>query len=118
MAVIIKNQRGIALITVMLIVALSAVILMQMTTRLQLQMQRTENIALNQQAYWYAMGAEAFAKRVLITSFEENKKITHLGQSWAQGETSYPVDFGQITGEIKDLQSCLNLNALRQPNTG
>ena len=32
---------------------------------------------------------------------------------WAQGETSYPVDFGQITGEIFDMQACFNLNALR-----
>jgi len=101
----------------MLVVALAAVILVQMTSRLQLQMQRTENISFNQQAYWYAMGAEAFAKRVLITSFEEDNKITHLGQTWAQGKTSYPVDFGEITGEIKDLQSCLNLNALRAPKT-
>jgi len=110
-----QRPKGIALITVMLVVALAAVILVQMTSRLQLQMQRTENINFNQQAYWYAMGAEAFAKRVLITSFEEDNKITHLGQTWAQGKTSYPVDFGEITGEIKDLHSCFNLNALRAP---
>ena len=107
------KQKGVALITVMLIVALSAVLLMQMTSRLQMQMQRTENIILNQQAYWYAMGAEAFAKRVLITSFNKDKDVINLAQPWAKGETSFPVDFGEITGEIKDLQSCLNLNALR-----
>jgi len=109
----IKNCQGVALITVMLIVALAAVLATQMTARLQLQMQRTSNIEFNQQAYWYAMGAEAFAKRVLITAFEDEKDITHLEQMWAQGETSYPVDFGQITGEIFDMQACLNLNALR-----
>ena len=32
---------------------------------------------------------------------------------WAQGESTFPVDFGQITGEITDLHSCFNLNALR-----
>ncbi|MCJ8319696.1 MAG: type II secretion system minor pseudopilin GspK [Colwellia sp.] len=106
-------QRGVALITVLLIVALAAIIATEMTARLLLQMQRTTNITYNQQAYWYAMGAEAFAKRVLSSDFEEDGDITHLGQNWAQGETSYPVDYGQITGEIKDLQACLNLNALR-----
>lgn len=110
-----KRQQGVALITVMLIVALCAVIASQMTARLQMQMQRSANIAFNQQAYWYAMGAEAFTKRVLITAFEGDKDVTHLGQIWAQGETTYPVDFGDISGEIKDLQSCLNLNALRAP---
>ncbi len=110
-----KKQRGVALITVMLIVALCVVIASQMTSRLQMQMQRSTNISFNQQAYWYAMGAEAFTKRVLITAFKEDEDVTHLGQIWAQGETTYPVDFGEITGEITDLQSCLNLNALRAP---
>ncbi|MCW8864721.1 MAG: type II secretion system minor pseudopilin GspK [Colwellia sp.] len=110
-----KKQQGVALITVMLIVAMCVVIATQMTSRLQMQMQRSTNISFNQQAYWYAMGAEAFTKRVLITAFKEDEDVTHLGQIWAQGETTYPVDFGQITGEITDLQSCLNLNALRAP---
>jgi general secretion pathway protein K len=106
-------QQGVALITVMLIVALASVLAMQMTTRLHLQMQRTSNISFNQQAYWYAMGAEAFAQRVLMTSFEKETKVTHLSQDWAMGEMSYPVDYGTITGEISDLHTCLNLNALR-----
>jgi general secretion pathway protein K len=106
-------SKGVALITVMLIIALIAILATQMTARLQLQMQRTTNIGSNQQAYWYAMGAEAFAKRVLIQSFEENSEVTHLGQMWAQGENTFPVDFGEITGEITDLNSCFNLNALR-----
>lgn len=109
------KQQGVALITVMLIVALCAIIASQMTARLQMQMQRSANVAFNQQAYWYAMGAEAFTKRVLITAFEEDADVTHLGQIWAQGQTTYPVDFGEISGEISDLQSCLNLNALRAP---
>jgi general secretion pathway protein K len=108
-----KKAKGVALITVLLIVALAAVLATQMTGRLQLQMQRTNNITLNQQAYWYAMGAEAFAKRILISAFEDENNVTHLEQIWAQGETSYPVDFGQITGEIFDMQACFNLNALR-----
>jgi len=112
-----KKVQGVALITVLLIVALAAVLVTQMTGRLQLQMQRTNNITLNQQAYWYAMGAEAFAKRILITSFKDDDTVTHLEQMWAQGETSFPVDFGQITGEIFDMQACFNLNALREETT-
>jgi general secretion pathway protein K len=97
----------------MLIVALSSILATQMTARLLLQMQRADNISSNQQAYWYAMSAEAFAKRVLITSFKEEPKVTNLEQVWAQGENTFPVDFGEITGEISDLQACFNLNALR-----
>ncbi|ALO36080.1 general secretion pathway protein GspK [Colwellia sp. MT41] len=106
------SQRGVALITVMLIVALCSIIAAQMTTRLHTQMQRSTNISYNQQAYWYALGAEAFTKRVLIKAFKDEPKVTHLEQIWATETTTYPVDFGEISGEITDLQSCLNLNAL------
>jgi general secretion pathway protein K len=106
------EQRGVALITVMLIVALASIIAAQMTTRLQIQMQRSTNINFNQQAYWYALGVEAFTKRVLITAFKDEPKVTHLEQIWAEEGSNYPVDFGEISGEISDLQSCLNLNAL------
>lgn len=109
----ISSHQGIALITVMLVVALAAILATQMTAKLQLQLQRGINIESNHQAYWYAMGAEAFSKRVLTMSFDGEENITHLGQLWAQGENSYPIDYGDITGEISDLQSCFNLNALR-----
>lgn len=109
------KQRGVALITVMLIVALCAVIASQMSARMQMQLQRSANMTFNQQAFWYAMAAEELTKRVLITAFEEDTEVTHLGQIWAKGETTYPVEQGEITGEITDLQSCLNLNALRKP---
>ncbi len=112
-----KNQRGVALITVMLIVALASIIAAQMTTRLQTQMQRSTNISFNQQAYWYALGAEAFTKRVLIKAFKDEPKVTHLEQIWAEEGSNYPVDFGEISGEISDLQSCLNLNALHPKAT-
>jgi general secretion pathway protein K len=111
------KHKGIALITVMLIVSLCAIIAAQMTTRLHMQMQRSTNISFNQQAYWYAMGAEAFAKRVLLTTVKEDPDVINLSQIWAQGETSYPVEYGSITGKITDLQSCLNLNALRSQDT-
>lgn len=110
-----KNQQGVALITVMLIVALAAIIAAQMTTRLQTQMQRSTNITFNQQAYWYALGAEAFSKRVLIKAFKDEPNVTNLEQIWAGDGSNYPVEFGEISGDITDLQSCLNLNALH-PN--
>jgi len=107
------KSRGVALITVMLIVALAAVLATEMTVRLQLQLQRTSNIQFNQQAYWYAMGAENFAKRILIMDNEDDSEKTHLNQKWAQGYNNFPVLHGEISGEISDLHRCLNLNALR-----
>ena len=108
-----KKMRGIALITVMLIVALAVILATQMNAKLMLQMQRATNIASNEQAYWYAMGAEAFAKRVLIDVVKKDPNNINLSQIWAQGKTSFPVENGSISGEIFDQQACFNLNALR-----
>ncbi|REL28461.1 general secretion pathway protein GspK [Thalassotalea euphylliae] len=108
-----SNIRGVALITVLLVVALAAILATEMTARLQVQLQRSANIQFNQQAYWYAMSAEALAKRVLQLDNEQDEDVTNLKQQWARGENTYPVDNGQITGAIYDLHACLNLNALR-----
>lgn len=108
-----EKQKGVALISALLLVALGMILATQISGRLIVQMQRTVNISLNQQAFWYAIGAETFAKGVIKQTLIEEPNITHLNQYWAQGETSYPVDYGSITGEITDLQSCFNLNALR-----
>lgn len=108
-----KKVQGIALITVMLIVALAAIIATHLLANVRLELKKSSNIEFNQQAYWYAMGAESFAIRALSSTFEQESEKTTLKQAWAQGETTYPVDLGEITGEITDLQSCFNLNSLR-----
>ncbi|WNC72588.1 type II secretion system minor pseudopilin GspK [Thalassotalea psychrophila] len=114
----IKRQTGVALITVMLVVAIAVVLATKLSTALMFQIQRTDNLNSNQQAYWYAMGAEAFAKSVLTLSFKEkdDKAVTNLGQPWASGETSFPVDLGTISGEITDMHACFNLNSLINKN--
>jgi general secretion pathway protein K len=113
-----KKQQGVALITVLFIVALTALLATKMTGNLMLQTQRSSNIAFNQQAYWYAIGAEAFAKSILDITFKDEPEVTHLDQYWAQGQSTYPVEYGEVTGEIFDLQACFNLNALRDNASG
>jgi len=112
-----SQQTGIALITVLLVVALAVIVTTHMIERLQLQMQRNTNIQTNEQAYWYAMGAEAFAKTLLQQVKKKSPSITTLQQAWAQKAQSYPVDNGEISGKIIDLQACFNLNALREKTT-
>lgn len=112
-----QNQRGVVLVSVLLIIALATIIATQMSTRMMGQLQRSANLEMNQQAYWYAIGAESFAKRVLLTVVDEDPDVINLGQIWAQEETTYPVEQGTITGQFRDLQSCFNLNALREETT-
>lgn len=107
------RQRGVALLTVLMIVALVAVIAIAMSGRLQLQLQRQQNLQQQEQAFWYGMAAEAFAKVLLRRSLQDQDTV-HLGQDWAQQGASFVVENGNIAGEIQDLHSCFNLNVLQQ----
>lgn len=108
-----RRQQGVALIMVLMIVAIVVVIAVNMSGRLQLTLQRQQNLQQQQQAFWYAMGAEAFARQLLRRSLQ-GQDTAHLGQDWALQGATFPVPDGSISGVISDLQSCFNLNALYQ----
>lgn len=113
-----EKQRGLAIVTVLLVLALAVVIAASMTQRLGLQVRRADNLLIYSQAEQYALGAEQFAMRVLIQDFKDSPESVHLGQYWASGEQVYPVENGTIRGRIRDLQACFNLNAVAGPNPG
>ena len=106
-----SKQKGVALMIVLMIVALVAVLATEMGTRLQLQVQRTMNLKDNNQAYWYAMGAEAFARKSIQSLMKESEEVISIDQPWAQ-EFTYPLENGGLTANLEDLQACFNLNAI------
>jgi general secretion pathway protein K len=105
------KQKGVALIVVLLIVAIITVIAVEMSSRLQLNVARTLNLKANNQAYWYALGAEQFAKKSLITLNTLTPDNTNLSQPWAE-TFEYPVEGGSIKAQLIDMQACFNLNAI------
>jgi general secretion pathway protein K len=109
------KQQGVALIIVLLIVAIVSVLATEMGGRLQLQIKRASNIKENNQAYWYAMGAEQYARKSIKQLINENPDVIHLEQPWNQ-EFVYPIEGGGIQAQLVDMQSCFNLNALREPS--
>jgi general secretion pathway protein K len=112
-----RKQQGVALIIVLLIVAIVSVLATEMGGRLQLQIKRASNIKENNQAYWNAMGAEQYARKSIKQLIDENGKVIHLEQPWNQ-EFVYPIEGGGIQAQLVDMQSCFNLNALRDKGTG
>lgn len=106
------RQSGVALLIVLLVVAMVSVLATEMGSRLQLQIRRSANIKDNNQAYWYAMGAEQFAKKSIEALYKEAKGVIHLNQPWATTEFEYPLPNGGIQAKLVDMQSCFNLNAL------
>jgi general secretion pathway protein K len=111
-----SKQKGVALIIVLLIVAIVSVLATEMGGRLQLQVKRASNIKENNQAYWYALGAEQFARKSLKQLFEDDGSVIHLDQPWNQ-EFTYPIEGGGIQAQLTDMQSCFNLNSLKVDST-
>ncbi len=106
-----KKQHGIALVVILLVVAIVSILATEMIARLQLNIARTVNIKDNNQAYWYAIGAEQFAQKSLSELKTLSPDNMNLSQPWAQ-KFEYPIDTGGIQAELIDLQACFNLNTL------
>ncbi|MCG3732761.1 type II secretion system minor pseudopilin GspK [Vibrio cincinnatiensis] len=103
------NQRGVALIIVLLLLAVMVSIAATMSQRMFSQFQRANHQVGYQQAYWYSIGVEALAKVAIEQSYKDNDTI-NLNQPWAQSQRTYPLDYGQVTGHLIDKQACFNVN--------
>ncbi len=112
-----RKQRGVALLVVLLVVALVVIIATNITSRNQLSMRRTLNLAQYDQAYWYAISAEELAKKILKQDMEDADGTVHLQQYWALADVVFPAEYGEIGGEMKDMRSCFNVNALSVKST-
>ncbi|MGL4473595.1 MAG: type II secretion system minor pseudopilin GspK [Shewanella sp.] len=109
-----KRQSGVALLVVLLIVVILASLATDISSRNQLEVRRTLNLAQYDQAYWYAMSAEQLVKKVLKQDLDDSDGTVHLQQYWALADVVFPAEHGQISGKITDMRSCFNLNALSQ----
>ncbi|MES0327498.1 MAG: type II secretion system minor pseudopilin GspK [Gammaproteobacteria bacterium] len=107
------SQKGVALITALLIVALATVISVELSTRLQLDIRRTSNIIASDQALSYMIEAEYWSRRILKADRKDNN-YDHLDEDWAMEIPPLPVEGGSIQGKLSDLQACFNLNSLYQ----
>jgi len=106
-----KQQQGIALIMVLLVVALVTIIAEGIRSNQELSTRRTENLLNNEQAYMYLLGAEDWAGEILIQDAKDNKTDS-LDDKWAAELPAIPVRGGVIKGSIEDLQARFNINSI------
>ena len=104
------SQKGVALISVLLIIALCVIVAAQISTTQRMSISRSQNLFERQQAYEYAMGAEAFVKATIETSLKDDDGKTSLDQPWAMEGMAFPVNGGVIEGQVRDLSACFNVN--------
>ena len=106
-----RQQRGVAIVTALLIVAIATTVSVTISTRLQLDVRRTGNIIAGDQAYLNSLAAESWSQRILKQDRKDND-TDHLGEDWAIELPPLPVEGGYIQGKLTDLQACLNINSL------
>lgn len=104
-----RDQRGIALITALLVLAIAVVLAASLAHEGALALRRTENLVHHTQGAAYLDGAEDWARRILA---RDERRLDHLGEPWATPLPAIPVEGGEISGRLIDLQGRLNLHAL------
>lgn len=106
-----RKSRGIALITVLLVVAFATIAAVALSSRLQLDIRRTENLLRSDQAWLHALGIEDWARGVLVQDREEGQ-IDHLLEGWNSPLVAVPIEGGEVSARLIDQQGLFNLNNL------
>lgn len=106
-----RRERGVALVTALLVVAIAAATATALARQQQLVIQRSANVLNGEQAWLYAVGAEAFARQVLRRDAGDGD-LDHPGEGWATLVPPTAVDGGDLFGRLEDLQGRFNLNNL------
>jgi len=108
-------NRGVALITALLITALASLVAANLAWDNALDVRRTMVLLNNDQAVQVALGAESWVVGILHQDLQESD-IDHLGEIWAIQLPGFPIEGGDVTGTIIDLQGRFNVNNLIDEN--
>lgn len=106
-----NKQAGVALLMVLLIVFIATFAAARLVYDFQLSLNRSAVLMGQRQAWYYALGGEAWAMEILRRDAEESE-TDHLGEDWAKPITGLAIQGGVISTKIEDAQSRFNLNGL------
>ena len=109
------RQRGVALITAIVVVAIATILAVRIGTRAALDLRRTAGLVALDQGWHVALGAEAWAIEALKEDWRNasgTEKVDHLAEAWAQPLPPLPIDGGEVRGVLEDMQGRFNLNNL------
>jgi len=104
-----RRASGIALITALLVLAIAVVLAASLAHESAFSLRRSENMLHHAQGSAYLQGAEDWTRQILA---RDDARVDHPGEPWATPLPPIPVEGGEISGRIIDLQGRLNLNAI------
>ncbi|GLK50298.1 type II secretion system protein K [Brevundimonas intermedia] len=106
------SREGMALLTVLLLVAVMAVVAVAILDDVRFSVRRTTNAETQAQAQWYAAGAESLARRQITDLLKVDAARTPIEPRWNGRVMEFPVEEGTIRAVVTDGQNCFNLNSL------
>jgi len=107
-----SRQRGVALLTAILVVAVGTLLATNLLWLSTLDQQRAASSMAADQGLQYALGAEAWVGDILRQDLEDSPDSDHRGEYWAEEIDPLPIEGGFIVGVVIDLQGRFNLNNL------
>ena len=114
-----RSAKGVALVSVLLIVAVLSAVVYQLAARHSLSIAQQRNALGFDQALLYALGAEAFARQALRKDYEDalesesGQNFDTLLEPWAEPLAPFELEGeGVLEIQVQDLNRCFNLNAL------
>lgn len=106
------RREGMALLTVLLLVAVMSAVAVAILDDVRFSVRRTANVEFQSQAQWYAAGAENLALGQIARLLARGSARTPLEPAWNGRPMSFPIDGGSLTATVSDGQACFNLNSV------
>lgn len=110
------NNRGVALITALLIVALATTAAVTMVSRQQLDIRRTGNILQMEKNYLLVQRAEDIAAHFLRFDVQNNNIDIEADWAVLEGQKIDLEDGAKVSGTLTDMQGRFNINSMVNSN--
>jgi general secretion pathway protein K len=107
-----RRQRGVALITAVLIVALATILAVDVGFNGYLDQRRSATAFALDQGFEVALGGEAWAADALRLDMMQSSQTDDFTEAWATPIPPIPIEGGEFQGQLEDMQGRFNINSL------
>ena len=120
-----QRQRGVAVVTALLLTTLAITIVASLFWQQQVQVRAIENQRMQLQKKWILRGATDWARLILREDVKQSHEVDHLGEPWAvklqdtkldqyveNGRDNTDASDATLSGQIVDAQASYNINNL------
>jgi general secretion pathway protein K len=111
-----REEKGAALLTVLMLVAVISVLATSALEKLRIATRLTGNQAAVEQARAYGMAAETIGSARISDLLSRDTVKTTLAGNWMGVRRPFPIDGGLATAAVLDGGNCFNLNSLVEGN--